>query len=624
MRLGAGRVGAWARPRTLVRLAGVAAVGGLASLGAPAWAGIPAALDRVPTDAPLVMGVDNLDNFTQRSRALLSALGSGAAADDNAGAAGAGLPGTGMLRMLDRFDQVQGLNRAGSAAVYTLAQGDGADAEAPAAMFFVLPVTNFAEFVASMGGDAGEQAAGAAKGVHEIKIGNRSDFARDIGNGYALVGPDAQLLADVTPATGQLATHTARLGVVGGQVAEQTELLAIAHVPALGDRIRDGYEQRMRGMQGMMGMAGAVMDPRDVRAFVESARAVVDNFARDAEVAILGVGLSDAGVSIDLAAQFKADSQLAGYMASPGDTAPALGLLQQGPFLFAAGVDTRAAGVKHILGEVLNGPGGGDEAEAEAGGLAGALPTTDRLGLLVSASRAGMQRGLLSQTTFVVGGSDVKALHAIARKGIEQAGEDQASPGAATKVTYTESSDTVAGVQVDGYSIVPAQGANPDVAFIQGFLVSPTTRGFVAPLENAVITTTHNNKLLLQQTIQASQGKGATFAQATDVQGIQALLPKDRSIEAYVGAKPLLQFAVQAMSLQGAAVEWTAPDTLSPIGLGVATRDAGFHARLVLPTDVVRTLTDFQEALRPLREQRMGQPPRAPQRDQDAGAPDSF
>lgn len=609
--------------RTMRRAAALTLVAGFSGL---ALADLPAAVDRVPADAMVVITVDNLEKFEKSSRAMMESLGVAKDGEQNP------------FEMFDKLATVQGLNRAGSVAAFMMKPvkqaGDEAAAKTDEAtgsddadelahdaddtprrkrakdadLLTLVPVTDFGALVTSLGGTPGA-------GVNEVTIDDKTEYLRDIGGGYALLGGKKETVEKFTPVEGMKKQHAAALGKVGSRIADQNNVLVIANIPQMQETIREGTEQMSKQAAAVAGMAGG--QGEQVKQQMAMAQSIAENFARDAQVGIMGIHIAESGFWIDLGAQFKEGSEVGKLFNNSGKAGELFAKLPDQPFMFAFAMDTMGSGIKHMFREAsksqtLAKGETKDGAEVQVSGsfdfmnIAKLIDQVDGAAVLMGASPGGMMGGLFSNTMSIVQTKDTAGYVAAMKQGLNDANNASAN-GITYKTDYKQGVETIANTKVDTWKMTmqPDQGnpAAQQMMMVQGMLFGPSLGGYIGTTGNTVVGTMSPNRLLMQEALSvASGGEGAkTIAGNADVKAMQKLLPENRSFEGYVGVKPLLEMAQNAMAMFMGPIEWQAPDKLSPIAVGGTMADSGMHARVYVPNDVVRAVTEFGKAMEKLR-----------------------
>ena len=209
------------RLRGLVAAAGVAV--GLLAASAQA---LPPVLDRVPTDALVVITTPSLDRLEGSSTALTNALS---------------LP-IPMPRLKDALAMggVEAGVDASKSVAAVLMPGD-LEGDVPP-LVILIPTSDYAGLIGNFGAKAGA-------GVDEVMINGEPAFFRNVGDGYAVMSPLKPLAEGFSAKAGNAKAHEKAMGKSNQAIADASDLIIIANLEALGyryDPIRTARDTRMR------------------------------------------------------------------------------------------------------------------------------------------------------------------------------------------------------------------------------------------------------------------------------------------------------------------------------------------------------------------------------------------
>ncbi len=605
------------RFRSLVCCLATAAVAGIA------LADVPAALDRVPENFEGVVAVPSIEKFEATMVQSLKDLPLG----------GGGMS-VEMQENLSRITETPGVNKQGSVAIFRMpmnaaakaaakakkAEADkAADAgeetdffakmeadqakarEAAERVLMLVPVSDYKAFVEGLKGNAADAVAevsfnmgeAGAEDVDGADADMNKAFVRNIGGGYALMGPSKSTVADFKPVEGKLKAHSEFLGATGRKIAEESLVLAIGNIAEMKDDISGTFSGLDKNPQIAMATAGAGDQAKKGLATIEM---VANNFARDARVGIVGVGLDEKGIWIDFASQFKEGSELAGFFQDKGNVSPIVDRLPNQTFVTMIALDTAGTGMKKLLGEIAK--SGGEEAAAMMSGL-NTADKMDGFGWMMGASPAGLM-GLFSSTSSFTMVKDPQAYLAEVKKSYE-AMDGKKIAGMTYKSVYTPEASSIDGVKVDNYTVTQTPDPNdPDAQqalMLQSMMGGggPTT-GMYAPVEGGVVATYSKNNLLMKEAINtAKNAKGVSTTD--DVKMLQAYLPADRTMEGYIGVKPVMEMALGAMMMFGMEMDVQLPEKITPIAFGATTSDGAFRARVFVPHDVIAAVGELGKTM---------------------------
>lgn len=560
---------------TMRSVRGVACAAALGWMLAPAALGQVAALDRVPAGTPIVVAVPSLAKL----QAAMNTFGQTF-----------GMPmDFGPMAEIGKALGIEGLNQNGSAALAIMAGEDGRvdfDNEPP--MVLVLPVTDYAKFVQAGGGDA----SAAVAEVDPFEEGVPA-YTKNLGGGYAAMGPDKALIEGFTGAAGNAGAHRAFLGVNGGAAVEASAISIVASISALAPDITEAMEGVKAQMDMMAQMGGGNMAGQ---------AAAIDAFmtalTRDGQSAVLGLGVGDAGMSLNLAAQFKEGSEAAGFLSSKGAAGGLLDRVPNQPYLFAFAMDTMSPGIKALMKKAMQGAADADPEAAKAMGLTDAMirqiDSVDGMSMMMGVSPAMMMTGLFANSTLYVKTKDAKGYAAAVK---EMCGKmnGQTVQGFTYQTSYAAGAKEVEGVSVDEWSMKMEPDPNDPMAaqtmMAMSALFGPEGgfSGYIAPADSGLVFTYAKNDQLLGQALGAAKGGG--LGADAGVKAVGAALPADRTMEGYIGIGHILDMVMGfAAMMGGPAPDVEIPDDLPPIGLGASTHSGGARMVVFAPTRVLTTI----------------------------------
>jgi len=597
--------------RSTLRLA--AATGLVAGLALSATAEVPAVLDRVPTDAAAFVAIPSIQALLADVTAFTQAHG-----DSLPPEMAAGLAQVGVLNLLV---SQPGMDAGGSAAVVLIPTGGAPGPDGMPAMdaVGVLPITNFGAFAESP--FIAGQGAQMNGGVLSVDFFGDSVFIRDL-DGFAVVGNDRDLVSGFDGGKGRLAAHAKRLGTAGDRLAGSADAMVVANIEALAPQMNEAVAMAEQQAAFFAQMGGA---PQLTDAVAEL-KAVATNFIRDAGAGLIGIDVSADGVALDLSAQFKEGSQLAGLFADSGNADPLIDNLPRMDFLIAGGVDLTHPGLRTIsegvtklneqLQAVAAAQGAGESPTlgfdklAGADGFSGAVGTAPALG----------GGGIFANSIAYYRLDDTEDARRDLKAGVLEANGVSAA-GVTYATTYAEDAQEIAGLDTDEYSVtteIDAAGAPAgfgplaDPAMIQqmmfGFTGGPN--GFIADSGNGLFMTVSKNSELLKRTIDASRGDAPTLDAAEGFQKTRRHLHEDSVAQVYVAADQIANALGPFMVMMGARDQFEPAPAMPPVGLGVNTGSGSFTLRAFIPGDVIGFAAQFAPAQDEFAPERApGQPP---------------
>ncbi len=555
----------------LVRRFTVCSMSAAMMLAAVAGAGMPKALDYVPESAMLVIATPSVSALDADAAQLTGVMGLPEMITVKQALGMAGLRG--------------GVDFDGSAAIILL-EGDLDGDEPP--MLVLIPTSDYAAFLGNFGG-----APGGAGGVDEFELDGRPAFAKKLDAGYAVISPERSLVEGFEGRSGHMKAHQAALGVVGGAIAEKSDLVAVANIQAMGPLLDKMLGHVKEGMANAGAMGGQQADA------VAGMQGMMDQFVttlkRDGRTLAIGLDVGAIGASLDCGLVFMNGSESAKKMnMGGGKSSDLLSSLPGNPFLFASAIDLTSGGVRAIVKDMAamqkNMPGFGailaginvDEAVQNMKGVASAIYPNP----------AGPMGGLLANTVQFTAATDPKAALQTTRQVFSDAGKAKIE-GVSFDCTYTEGAMTIDGLKVDEWSCA-FDAADPAAAMqmqnAMTVMYGPGGMGgFMVATDRGVFQTMSKNADLLKEAL-AARGEDSVAGDAT-IRQIQERLPAGRTAEVYIGVKPILDMAIPFAQMMGMPV--AAPAEVSPVGASLVTGDSAVRGTVFVPADVLKTATSI-------------------------------
>lgn len=579
--------------RTPLRLGTVAGLAAPFALVSFAGAEVPSVVDRIPADIAAFVAIPNLQALLADVTAF-----SAAHADSLPPEVGQGLAQVGMLQLL--LSQ-PGMKADGSAAVVLFPGGGGPEDMDAAA---ILPITDFAAFRESPFVQG--QNAKMTDGVLALDFFGQQVHIRDLG-GFAIIGPERGLVSSFDGAKGRMQAHRARLGATGSRLADRTDAMIVANIEALAPALKEGMGQMEQQAQflAMMGGGAAVTEGFGL------VKMVADNFVRDASVGLVGFDISAAGIAVDLAAQFKDESELAGFFAEEGDSGELMSRLPRMDFLMAGAFDSSNPGVKQIMqnltefnkqiqaaaAEQMGGevPTMGFEAFETATGFTGAIGTAPAMG----------GGGLFANSIAYYALPDPEEAKAELMKGMTAANGTSAA-GLKYTTTYQKGAQEIAGLTADTYGVQtqidPTQqgggggmGMMADPAMIQqmmfGFTGGPN--GFVVQDNDGLYMTASKNSQLVTRAVGASKGDAPRINDAEGFKKTRSRLFDNPTAEIYIAADQIANTVGPFAVMMGAVEQFEPAPAMAPLGMAVHTGDGGMTLRTFVPGELIGFLAKF-------------------------------
>lgn len=549
-------------------------------LAASAWADLPAALDRVPGDAVVAVSMKDLSKLHGQFKKFKEATGI-----------------TADLGMAEQLLETPGLNKSGSAAI-VLMPGEAKEEEGPGPMVVVVPVSDYGAFVKAFGGSAEDQIATLTMPEEMDFQGSTQGYAKDLGGGYAAMGPVKDVIEAFEGKAGQSGAHKKMLGPVGARIADGSETIVFANIEKLGPKIEEG----MAGLKDQMGMAMAMAGPQaeQMEKSLEMMELVTKAVVRDATVTIAGLGFDEKGVTFDMGAQFKEGSPSHKLFQSKGTASKLFGKLPAQPFLFAMSMDLSSAGLKSLVKQAAEMQKPAEGAPPQMMNMAETIDQIDGMAFQMGATPGLMAGGLLANSVVYYSTKDAGAYTA-KMKEMTEAMNSQKVEGMTITSSYKPAALEVSGVKVDEWAMQMQVDPNSEQAMqmqqmqmmMWGMGGGPS--GYVAAVDGGVVQTMSKNQVLLGSAIDAAKGKtGEADALLKEVAG---QLPADRTFEGYIGTKSVLDTIAGFMAMMGGGGNLQVPEKLAPIGMGGTTDSGGVQLRTYVPASVIKAGVDMSKSM---------------------------
>lgn len=561
------------RPMCLV--VGVAA-SVLMPLAAWAQSAVPAALDRVPAEAPLMISMRNVGSFVTNVEAFTKKLPKMGRNDPMAG-----------IKELRDVLALPGVNSEGSAAIAIMSVGDEEKGEDHSVA--IVPVKDYAAFAKALGGTG--------SGTEEVKYSGEKFSIKSLEGGFAALGKNKALVEKFAGKAGNGAAIDKMLGANGKAASEGKDAVIIANLPALAPNIKKGMEGARQQMKEMAAMGGQAADA--AKGNIAMMEWMETGLTRDGQAGVMGVNLGEKGITLDLAGQFKEGSEWGTYFTGKAKGGALAGLLPNDAYLFAFVIDSSSAGLKKLVGKM-----GAMQKEMGGAGMFGDMNPTamfekaDAVGFFMGESPAPIG-GLLLNTGMVVRSSDAAGIMKD-QVALMKAANGKSQGGITMATTIKEGSDKVGELAVTEWGMKmqadPNNPAGAQIAQIQAMIFGPQGMGgYMAAGDGSMVMTYSKNKDLVGK-LAASAKSGAGLSSEAGVKMVGAELPKDRSMEGYIGIKSILNTAQGFMGMMGGG-NFVVPESIPPVGFGGTTDNAGVRAAMYVPMDVIKAFADLGKSM---------------------------
>jgi hypothetical protein len=533
----------------------------------PAFAGTPAALDRVPQSAQAVVVVPDVGELLNDINAINTILG------DN------GEPMVMMVTSMVRG--MPGINLNGSMAGVLQFQPNQEDPD----VLMLLPVNDYEAF---------SQGQKAVNGVNEFPMGDQKMYMRDLGGGYAVMGEFAEMVRNYDGAAGNLNAHSAALGKAGGRIADHNDIFFYVNIPQFQDQINMGMAQ-MEDQAEMVAMMGGEEAAQGFDQMVSTMRAVAD------DALSFSAGLSfdqNAGVSFDFGLQFKSESSTAGYFNNNGGAEKYFNNVPNMDYFFAASYDMSGTGIQKFMSEYM-----AFVKKMDTSGMVGAMNIEGLIsgmkgGVQVMGASDNIMGGLFTNSFYYAEVDNPNAYIDSMRTMYESMDAEMDQQGGVTvDANVAKDATQINGANAYAYNFTmdmsQMQGMNggmggPNPAMIMQMMFGGNgPSGYLAPVgEHGLIATMSQNPELLTKAINGAKGEN-TMAGVAAIKQTRDMLPDNRIMEMYVAADHLANTAGPMAMMFGLIPEFEPVESLPPIGMGLTADGGGMLFRTVLPMQTI-------------------------------------
>jgi hypothetical protein len=576
------------RVRALVITSGLS----LGLLSASALA-MPPVVERVPDDAMIVVTIPNPATLEKNLGALNAAIESTVPVPSikdmmAMGGLGAGIDATKSVALVVFAPTPDEIKAQAEKRKKAREGGDDVDpAEfAEQKMLTLVPVSNYGEFIASMGGKAEP----ASKSDAVSLTSGESGFARDLGGGYAVIGTSKALVEGYSGKAGANPLSK-RVGKPGEKLADESDIVTIINMeqvrPLVPQMVQD-LKSSAKEQAEMMGTDAAAAEKQ-----VAGAIWLIETLSKDAQGMVGGIKLSAAGIAADMNTNFVEGSTFAKAFEGGGKPGALLSKLPGGAYLWAGAIDISNASVKQLFKDLASRtptPGGEQ-------GLQAALANLDNskgMAASVGFPMGGAIAGLLTST---VSYSDVAdpAAAVTSMKQTMLALDGKSEQGMTYKVTYTDAGAKAGETPVDVWDMKMSMGEGDEnqmaaqgMAFIFGPQGGPG--GYLAKSEGGVYTTFAKNSELMSKALAAGKGQGELLSADAQTKDTAAKLPTARIAEAYVGVKSIMDLTLPFVGMFGVQVPMDKiPAQLPPVGLAISSDQGQARMSVFVPAPVIKT-----------------------------------
>jgi hypothetical protein len=563
-------------------------------------------LDQVPSDAVGVLEVKNLQDMSTKVAKLAKSLGVDQFVPQFADPLGA---------MMDEYGLKQGVNKNGDMAIAFFAPRQGAGARAGGAddadadnkdagakkdnppAVVLIAIDDYKGFLGNF-----NDVKDAGGGVSEVHVPKNSEKLFVVNHGkYAVAAMDKALLSK--PAGLKLQ------GAIGKEARAKDALLYI-DVKSLRPMIQQGIKQ---GRQEFDKAAkdpdaqknnpfGQQMTPQ-LKAIIEQYIKAAEQITNDTRSAAISFNISDTGIGAAGMADFEADSSMGRLVAKVQNTdKPLLAGLPQRTYFAFGGMSITPEVMQQLMTDFLDplakqlaGPNGQD-----------ALKGFDSLKQAVTSMKdvsfgyvypGGAPGESMVQAVGIAHGDANKIL----------SGQKQALPAMNTlmgmggkskaEINVSPEPKTVEGVQLTQYSIKFNFDQNDPQAMREQQAISMMygrngiNGVMAAPDNNTFVSVQGGNDKLIADTLASAKANQDTLSGMANVKAVAGQLPKQRSMEFYFALDNVVNAGLRFAKQNGIPVNVKIPANLPPIGFSGGTEQSTARFEMVVPTQLIQSLT---------------------------------
>lgn len=580
------------RARALIVSSGLSLGLGVGMFCLPA-AAMPPVVNRVPDDAMLVVTIPNPATLEKNLGALNAAIESTfpvpSVKDMLAmGGLGAGIDATKSIALVVFAPTAEEMKAEVAKRKKAADEGDehGHSGHEGDHMVTLVPVSNYGEFIASLGGKAD-----AAATSDKVSLPNGiSGFAKDIGSGYVVLGQKKETVEGFAgkPGANPLAS---RVGKPGEKLADESDIVTIINmeqvrplIPQIVQEMKDGAKEQGE----MLGADAAAAEQR-----IAGAVWLLETMGKDATGMVGGVKFSTAGIAADMNANFVEGSTFAKAFAEGGKPGALLGKLPAQPFLMAGAIDISNPSLKQLFKNVMSRTGS-PAGEQGTSTLLANLENSKGMSVIVGFPMGGAIAGLMTSTVSYSEVADPAAA-VKAAKDTMLAMDGKKQDNVTYKVTYTDGGAKAGDTPVDVWDMKMSMGEGDEnqmaaqgMAFIFGPQGGPA--GYIAKSDSGVYTTFSKNADLMSKALAAGSGKGDRLGGEASLKDTADKLPSSRIAEMYIGVKPIMDLTLPFVGMMGIQVPMDKiPAQLPPLGMSISSDQGQARASLFVPAQVLKS-----------------------------------
>ncbi len=569
-----------------------------------------AALEHVPAGAEIILAVPNLAGASEAIASFRQATG---------------LPTEELDDVLGELKRELGLDAGidddGALLVVFVGVGEAITVGIEPAIMIMIPVTDYAQFVEGLGGDGEAELTPVmlpdTPDAHATRLGDHALIAESHDALQALDRED-------------LGVELAGLGGAGDRAVATAQAMLYIDIAALAPALRQSLDMLEFQLE-MLADEARMMDPQSAVVFD-----IIDAVGRDlAEMALdglrsalLSLHVGEAGLSFDQHVGLVADSQLAGFF--PGGEAqakPELDRLPDIPWLVASTIDLTVLDLDRIAEVVLELMPDADELPEAVRWIA---PLVEPSMQAMRLTRSGAMVLQVPEMMMMGGGEfmrgvqitrvdDVEAFLQLQRElteamdGVEVPISDpwqMADEPRHARMVATYEPDVF---QIDGIAVAEMTIDHELPEDLDPMMAAQSSAMYIAAKGERIVTTmTLDRELLREALALIDTADGLGTAPALEA-AREAGLPPNAFAEGYLSLPAIAELANGFVMMLGMPAIEVDPD-VQPATYGAAVEEGVVTQRLHVPSEAIRAVVEYFEAMDAMGPQHMPMP-------EDDGAP---
>ena len=577
----------------------VVTAGAVLAVGFCGWAR-GQVLEQVPSDAVGVFEVKDLQGLSTKVSKFAKSLGIDQFDPRWADP---------LATLQDEFDLKQGVNKNGDMAMAFFDRPDKKDAkanspagEADKPPLIVLIATD--DYKAFLGNFADVKDEGGGISQVTVKKDKEKLFVMNRGK-YAVAAMDKLLLTD----------HKGlgmKLEGAAAKEAQTKDAILYVDMKTLRPHIQDGLKQAHDAMNQQFDHPNAAagnpfaaqMTPQ-MRKMFDGYFSAAEQVVKDARSGGLSFNLSDTGIATAAMADFEPQSELGQLMSQAKNTdQPMLaGLPDATYFAYGAAKLTPEVSTKLFtqffepMIKGMEGTGGkAQNVEKAMDAMKDSLGATKSIAMGYVSAAGGPGQGMISVVSVAHG--DANKMVANTKTALPAVSEMMGMSGQKTSVDVNFGEPkTVDGVKLETYSMKFNFDPNdPAAAQAQQMMSIMYGRDGMKGAYGSVNPDTFLNvgmadDHLTSAAIAAAKDNTDTLDQMKGVQKVLGELPKERSFEGFLALDNVANAGIKMAKQQGLAVQFKLPPNLPPIGVSGGTDNASVRFDMVIPTQLIQSIT---------------------------------